>query len=780
MRRTTIAFALFVVAACGGSTPRSNNAAATVVIAPAPSQSGAPIAIATTPWPLGPAPPPPSWCAPPPPKDAPELLPQLGATGLVSGVELVPDGQSAVFIEGGSGNTNDIRVWDLRTGAMRAVYRGHRHGVRSVSFHPTTPVLVSTASEEPARLWDARNGTSRAIVDSTTGPFPLSALFSPDGQTIALGYKSGVKLLNANGDVRAVLDAPDWNEVRFSADGRSLLTYGPELAAKEQFAVWDVATGAPRIRVPKGPRSTHNAGISPDGRFVVWAPFEGPATITDIATGQNRATLQGPTKIEVVEVSRDGRTAMVGADGIALFDTTTGQKIADYTDLKGYHARLLPDGLIAANKSRHGLAIVRAGARTEMRVDPSEEVMAFAVTPDGATVIGALDLSFPSAAVWDARTGARRSTVKNQRTRARHIAWSPDSTQIAMLLGEGNGPADDAMIADLRTGAMRRLGAHASADMLETIAWSPTGDVIAAGTVFEASLYDARTGKRVHQLDPDEQFHATHEVAFLPGGRVVTTAAKSFKENEVRVHDPKTGARLATWASPVGHVQAIAVSPEGARIALAGGGAIAVIDAQSGATLTKASGAGNTLDAAWTPDGAVVATIADRGPLALWDARSGTQLAILEDGAAKQELGGHLAVSLDGRVLVSGNSSGVSLWDLRTRTLLTKIAGESESVGSVRWAPGGDIVAIARAGVQLVRMRDGQSVFVRSVEPQGGGAPSALMYTTSGSFAGEQWAMSLLRVRQGPDFLASPIVGVEQARTYRPNLIGDLFGGCGL
>jgi len=794
---TTAATLLVWLAACGssqqqpGAQPLSpvpvsaTNRDGSVAVAPAASSTpaagpGAPVTPEVTAWPWPRQQSPKTCAAPPPGAPELELLPQFGSYSLARDLVLSADGRFAVFVD----DSRNVRLWDVKSGELRAIYAGHRHRLQAVAFHPTRPVLVSVARDEPARFWDLASGTAREL-QRDPGDGPHYVRFSPDGRTLVLAYADHVALHEADGTRRATL-AKSAGSLRpeFSQDSRWLMGCGVSYQAPDQFVVWDLATGQERARVPATPPGARHAALSPDGRLVVWAPSQGPGGVTDASTGALRASLEVASRVESVQVSADSRVALVGGHGVSLFDTNTGRKVADYPELYGYHAHLLPDGgVLASSLNRRGLSAVRGSGRVTFQVKPGDELMAFAPSPDHGSVIGSIHLLFPDVATWDARTGALRSRALHQRATTNGLVWSPDGTRLAVLSGEGTGAAERVQLLDPTRPELQQLDLPVG-EALETLDWSQDGALIAVGTMREVYVCDARTGKRLSKLNADAPFSAMRQVLFLPDGRLLAAVSLSFQRTELRLHEPRSGKQLSAVESPVNYVHGLALSADRQRIAVAGSQGTVIVDARALHPLLTLQGTGNVMDLGWTPDGKRLVIASNPNTLTVWDALSGKLLKRLEKPAARVVKDGHnkhqrsVAISPDGKLLVSGGGNEAELWDLQKLTHLTQIAGDEEDVDSVRWAPHGDLVAIGRRSIQLVRTRDGESVYLRPVTPANG-VPTTLAYTRSGLYTGSAAALGLLRFRRGSDRLAAPLVEVAQVpQNNRPTLVKDLESGC--
>ncbi|HYH68562.1 MAG TPA: serine/threonine-protein kinase, partial [Urbifossiella sp.] len=134
-----------------------------------------------------------------------------------------PDG--AVLARAGPNHT--VEVWDVATGRVRAVYRGHEGDITDLEFSPDGTRLASGSMDHSVRVWDTATGAQLHVFRGEAQPIWTMG-FSPDGRFLA---------------------APD----------------GPGRTVR----VWDVMTGA-LVSVLRGhERLVSKAVFSPDGRRVV-------------------------------------------------------------------------------------------------------------------------------------------------------------------------------------------------------------------------------------------------------------------------------------------------------------------------------------------------------------------------------------------------------------------------------------------------------------------------------------------------------------------------------
>lgn len=172
---------------------------------------------------------------------------------------------------------------------------------------------------------------------------------------------------------------------------------------------------------------------------------------------------------------------------------------------------------------------------------------------------------------------------------------------------------------------------------------------------------------------------AASGLSFGAGGSLAS--ATWPKEERVRVVSVPSGREIETLEIDVDDS---AISPDGTRIALAGGAGAVVLDLATRALafeLVPSSGNDDTYgigNVAWSPDGRDLATIG-LGGLDLWDADSGELLSYQPQG-----WGSDLAWSGDSSLLVSGGPT-VRTWRVDAlgieRVSTLSVAGTTDGVG---------------------------------------------------------------------------------------------------
>ena len=195
------------------------------------------------------------------------------------------------------------------------------------------------------------------------------------------------------------------------------------------------------------------------------------------------------------------------------------------------------------------------------------------------------------------------------------------------------GDQEEIKIWEGQTGALLRTHRDLSVNVL---AFSPAGKMMASGgSDRRVTLRDSATGKVLRTLSghrgpilalafsPDGKALATGDM-ILEGRSESSGGRVGWREvaGEVRLWDVATGQPIRTFAGQRNGLGAVAISPDGSKVAggTATTGVIRVWDAPTGATLrTFAVPDVGAIDALFSPDGKTLATVGTEGIIRLWD-----------------------------------------------------------------------------------------------------------------------------------------------------------------
>jgi len=292
------------------------------------------------------------------------------------------------------------------------------------------------------------------------------------------------------------------------------------------------------------------------------------------------------------------------------------------------------------------------------------------------------------------------------------------------------GGSEEGLVAD-RGKPLLALSAHTAP--VTAVAYSANSHMIASGSLDRSvRIWNAESGETARTLQGDPG--AVSSVVFLPDGHRLASASLY---GDITIWNVDTGKQLlpiqsaanVSWVSSPA-VHALAVSPDGTRVASATGGnnaAVTVWSASSGGALATFHGRGGRDEdfqtVAFAPDGKTVVAGTKAGTVYVWDALSGRILHTLTDHAG-QVLS--VAISPDGRRLAAaGDGNSVVIWNATSGQFLRSLASGSTLVEAIAFSLDGRFLAVGGNdaivelfdldGGQIVRSLRGHSKAVRSL-----------------------------------------------------------------
>lgn len=263
--------------------------------------------------------------------------------------------------------------------------------------------------------------------------------------------------------------------------------------------------------------------------------------------------------------------------------------------------------------------------------------------------------------VWDAASGALQSVLHGCRNMVQGVAWSPDGRLLA------SGGRDGIGLWDLMTGVRQHeLRDPDAADaVFQCMVWSPDGHLLAAGSYLRGvQTWEMIT--RMRRWVGHTQETRIRRMAWSPDGRLL---AGGGYDGIVYVWDANDGSQQQRLEGHDGGVMGLAWSPDGRQL-VTGGGQLLVWEVHSGKRVqTLTGGLSNVVSAvAWSPSGTQLISGDSDGKLRWWQIESGQCVQVQE---GHQGMTQALKASPDGRMLAScGDDGAIRLWNPYSGELL--------------------------------------------------------------------------------------------------------------
>jgi WD40 repeat protein len=326
-----------------------------------------------------------------------------GHMALIRGLVFTPDGRT--LISGSDDKT--IRVWDTETGRITRTIRGEIGDgdpgkIYALALSRDGRLLAAggrtggtEAEGQPIRLYDLETGTMLGVLKGHTGAV-LSLDFSPDGDRLVSGGTDDIAIV---WDVRTKTPLHrlsghqgDVNAARFTADSSAVVTASDD----DTLKVWRVDDGTLLKTMTGHTDKVVALAVSIRDGTVASGSLDGTVRLWDLRGGRTLKQINQGTEVMSLAFSPDGRRLISGVGRAPyrchVYDTGSGEEVAAYAghDNIVLAAAVAPDGLTAATAGGDNNEIhlwdVQTGKQIRALVGVGRAVWSVGFSPDGRSI----------------------------------------------------------------------------------------------------------------------------------------------------------------------------------------------------------------------------------------------------------------------------------------------------------------------------------------------------------------------------------------------------------
>ncbi|MDE0938169.1 MAG: WD40 repeat domain-containing protein [Mariniblastus sp.] len=551
-----------------------------------------------------------------------------GCTG--EEIDTLPEQSTYIMDIGFGSNQNTIifadamhanTAFDLSTAKVLWNKYNSSNGGFEIAISPTGDRIASTGMNE-ILLIDAKTG--KTISKHRTSTSVKKMAFSPDGKRLAATFKSFDKGLTIwDTDTGKTIESLGGQailaeNIAFSPDGSMLATSD----GGSEITVWSVANYSERWKTG-GSSKINCVGFSPDGRFVVGGCNDGTLQFWDARSGEKRHTLRGHTGAVLdFDFHPDGtRIATGSSDGtVKVWDARLKSNHLRFEDNAsavtqvGFginHDWLISTSRISSQSAQSSTPTVFIRNRYDGERLKSFEGIHFDLSPDGRFLAVS---GWSSLTVWEIESEEKRWSIEQHHDQMNvAFRFSPDGRWLAST--DRN---NKIKILDALTGKESlELSGHES--RCTCLCYSADGRYLVSGGYDDnAKLWNTNTGALVDTFDSRTMVES---IAISPNGKLIASGTRG---GLIRIWDIQLKEELSPLVGHSGTVNSIVFNPSSTRLVSGGGdGTVRIWDHNSGEqlrTLREHGGAVNSV--AISPNGEFLASGNQGRSIVLWDART--------------------------------------------------------------------------------------------------------------------------------------------------------------
>lgn len=505
-----------------------------------------------------------------------------------------------------SGSEDVVYVWSLETGDLIAKFTGidkKRSGrwstIIPLSFSPDSQLLASTGFDCNVSVWNVKENKKIAYLTGHTS-WIYSICFSPCAQFLATGDQGGTLRV---WDVPRGMEYMQSTEYATHRVTTCYLSSGTLMAAgnyENKVVIWNVSRRE-KFDTFECHGVVHTACFSDCGTQLVVAS-QRELKVWKANNSSTVSSIHRHTSVPILTAfSPDQKTLMsLGGNTIQLWDVKRKRLRTILEKKNGIHSFVCSSSgkIFAAGIHETTVKvwdIEKSGHPIAEFKKHQKRVYAVAFSPTGKQLVTA-DIE-GNIYIWDVHGCKKLSKLTEHVDWIRSLAFSPDGKQLvtacenktALLWDVERGtliislsltpPLDANKYKGNYSEVQRRLKSLSkrtnkwvSPFAIETISFSPCGNVIAGGLYSEIRLWSAANHEILYSIQLPRGCQWPFALVFSPCGHYLASGSwyisnMSPKKLSVRLWEVASGENIATfWGHPT-DIQSLAFSPDGTLLA---------------------------------------------------------------------------------------------------------------------------------------------------------------------------------------------------------------------
>src|SRR3990172_8496397 len=426
-----------------------------------------------------------------------------------------------------------IKVWNLSTGRVQSLLKGHGGAVTTIDFSRDGRFLVSGSRDKTIKVWDIGSGK--------------------EVRTITQGFSQGIY------------------QVKFSPDAKTIAAGSWELTKKDPpvagFAkIFSTETGMELKRLEGTPHPLFSVAFSPDGSRLIVSGWGMVFKKFDLSTVPLPCSLDIPnlgyyTAIQSLDVNPDGSRIVAGGKDkqIRILDASDGKLLHLITSDKGHKkdvnaVRFSPDGKTFASAGEDMLVKIWDGGTGNLKKTfrgHTGIINSVCFSPDGRWILTASDDG--TIRKWDVGHSGELAFDIGENG-PWYTAFSHDESLVAMACSDEN-------VNVWNPGTGEHKGTFSGPAANTVVFTKKSGYLISAGHDKTVHVWDVKSMKEVRSMVG----HAgsIYSVDALDSKGIIGSTG----DRTIRLWEVETANEVWKYESPTGTFSCVRFSPDGKYMA---------------------------------------------------------------------------------------------------------------------------------------------------------------------------------------------------------------------